>query len=192
MTKVKNNNTKEEPLEKQLFKAADKLRKNIDAAEYKHIALGLIFLRYISDAFEELHRKLLKGEGDYVGADPEDKDEYKEEKQHIADMVVSAMEARLPQIAGNVEVVDVATPITYKRFTNNWQGSFEGWLLTTDNMSSMVGKGMSKTLPGLDNFYMIGQWVMPGGGLPPAAQSGRDIIQIICHRDKKSFTTSEP
>ncbi|MDR1900237.1 MAG: type I restriction-modification system subunit M N-terminal domain-containing protein, partial [Treponema sp.] len=46
------------PLEKQLWKAADKLRKNIDAAEYKHIVLGLIFLKYISDAFEELHEKL--------------------------------------------------------------------------------------------------------------------------------------
>ncbi|HHT51964.1 MAG TPA: SAM-dependent DNA methyltransferase, partial [Bacteroidales bacterium] len=42
-----------EPLEKQLWKAADKLRKNIDAAEYKHVVLGLIFLKYISDAFEE-------------------------------------------------------------------------------------------------------------------------------------------
>ncbi len=43
----------QEPIEKQLWKAADKLRKNIDAAEYKHIALGLIFLKYISDSFEE-------------------------------------------------------------------------------------------------------------------------------------------
>jgi type I restriction enzyme M protein len=51
-------NTKKEPIEKQLWKAADKLRKNIDAAEYKHIILGLIFLKYISDAFEELHKKL--------------------------------------------------------------------------------------------------------------------------------------
>ena len=44
----------EEPLEKKLWKAADKLRKNMDAAEYKHVVLGLIFLKYISDAFEEL------------------------------------------------------------------------------------------------------------------------------------------
>ncbi|RKX73560.1 MAG: DNA methyltransferase, partial [Spirochaetes bacterium] len=70
---------KEEPIEKQLWKAADKLRKNIDAAEYKHIVLGLIFLKYISDAFEELHSKLIAGEGEYAGADPEDKDEYKAE-----------------------------------------------------------------------------------------------------------------
>src|SRR5690554_5820507 len=73
----KNNN--EEPIEKQLWKTADKLRKNIDAAEYKHIVLGLIFLRYISDAFTDLHAKLKAGEGEYAGADPEDKDEYKAE-----------------------------------------------------------------------------------------------------------------
>lgn len=69
----------EEPIEKQLWKAADKLRKNIDAAEYKHIVLGLIFLKYISDAFDELYQKLASGEADYSGADPEDKDEYKAE-----------------------------------------------------------------------------------------------------------------
>jgi type I restriction enzyme M protein len=70
---------KEEPLEKQLWKAADKLRKNIDAAEYKHVVLGLIFLKYISDSFEQLFAKLQAGEGEYAGADPEDKDEYKAE-----------------------------------------------------------------------------------------------------------------
>lgn len=68
-----------EPIEKQLWLAADKLRKNIDAAEYKHIVLGLIFLKYISDAFEELHAKLQAGEGEYEGADPEDIDEYQAE-----------------------------------------------------------------------------------------------------------------
>ncbi|MCK5507985.1 MAG: type I restriction-modification system subunit M N-terminal domain-containing protein [Desulfobacterales bacterium] len=59
MAKANKNNT-EEPIEKQLWKTADKLRKNIDAAEYKHIILGLIFLKYISDAFEELFDKLKK------------------------------------------------------------------------------------------------------------------------------------
>ncbi|MDO4704115.1 class I SAM-dependent DNA methyltransferase [Tannerella sp.] len=67
----------EESLEKKLWKAADKLRKNIDAAEYKHVVLGLIFLKYISDAFEELYAKLKAEEAQ--GADPEDKDEYKAE-----------------------------------------------------------------------------------------------------------------
>lgn len=68
----------EEPLEKKLWKAADKLRKNMDAAEYKHVALGLIFLKYISDAFEEQYQKLVAQKSE--GADPEDKNEYIAEK----------------------------------------------------------------------------------------------------------------
>ena len=67
----------EESIEKQLWKAADKLRKNIDAAEYKHVVMGLVFLKYISDSFEELYNSL-KAEEE-MGADPEDRDEYKAE-----------------------------------------------------------------------------------------------------------------
>src|ERR1035437_2074682 len=55
-----------------LWATADKLRGNLDAAEYKHVVLGLIFLKYISDAFEEKHAALSKEKG----ADPEDRDEY--------------------------------------------------------------------------------------------------------------------
>jgi len=69
--------SKEETLETQLWKAADKLRKNIDAAEYKHVVLGLIFLRYITDAFEALHTQLEAEQA--MGADPEDRDEYRAE-----------------------------------------------------------------------------------------------------------------
>jgi type I restriction enzyme M protein len=65
--------------EAKLWLAADKLRNNMDAAEYKHVVLGLIFLKYISDSFEEHHAKLAAGEGDYRGANPEDPDEYRAE-----------------------------------------------------------------------------------------------------------------
>lgn len=57
-----------------LWAAADKMRNNMDAAEYKHVVLGLIFLKYISDAFEERHNQLLAEKAQ--GADPEDPDEY--------------------------------------------------------------------------------------------------------------------
>ncbi len=63
-------------LEKTLWAAADKLQSNMDAAEYKHIVLGLIFLKYISDALSDLHEQLKAGEGEFEGADPEDTDEY--------------------------------------------------------------------------------------------------------------------
>ena len=72
MTKTNN-----EPIEKQLWQTADKLRKNIDAAEYKHIVLGLMFLKYISDSFAELHQKIISKEGEFEFSDSEDKDEYK-------------------------------------------------------------------------------------------------------------------
>lgn len=62
--------------EEKLWKAADKLRNNMDAAEYKHVVLGLIFLKYISDAFEERYQELLKEKEKDKGIDPEDKDEY--------------------------------------------------------------------------------------------------------------------
>ncbi|MDR3267102.1 MAG: type I restriction-modification system subunit M N-terminal domain-containing protein, partial [Tannerella sp.] len=62
-------------LEKTLWQAADKLRNNMDAAEYKHVVLGLIFLKYISDAFDELYNELDLTKNK-TGADPEDKDEY--------------------------------------------------------------------------------------------------------------------
>ena len=66
-------------LEKTLWQAADKLRNNMDAAEYKHVVLGLIFLKYISDAFDELFNQLV-AEKNETGADPEDKDEYTAER----------------------------------------------------------------------------------------------------------------
>ena len=58
--------------EQKLWSAADKLRGHMDASEYKHVVLGLIFLKYISDAFEERHAELQKEKH----ADPEDRDEY--------------------------------------------------------------------------------------------------------------------
>jgi len=78
--------------------------------------------------------------------------------------------------------------MTWVRYTGNWKGSYEGWM----EVSFGLGKHMDKTLPGLGSFYMIGQWVEPGGGLPPAAQHGRHVIQIMCKRDKKKFATSTP
>jgi len=61
--------------EAKLWAAADALRNNMDAAEYKHVVLGLIFLKYISDAFEAKHAELEEQRAQ--GADPEDRDEYR-------------------------------------------------------------------------------------------------------------------
>src|SRR6266478_9041652 len=76
---ARNSNSANIGFEAKLWLAADKLRSNMDAAEYKHVVLGLIFLKYISDSFEEHHEKLKSGEGEYAGANPEDPDEYRAE-----------------------------------------------------------------------------------------------------------------
>lgn len=114
-----------------------------------------------------------------------DQQQYEAEKQQIADTVVRLLDARIPGIAAQIEVVDVATPMTYERYTGNWRGSFEGWLPTTRNFTTQ----MRKTLPGLGNFYMVGQWVSPGGGLPSGAMTAREVAQLICARDGRRFTT---
>jgi type I restriction enzyme M protein len=95
----------EEPLEKKLWKTADKLRKNMDAAEYKHVVLGLIFLKYISDAFEELFQKLTLQKSE--GADPEDRNEFKAEKVFYVPTIArwSYLQARakLPTIGKDID-----------------------------------------------------------------------------------------
>src|SRR2546426_2249447 len=78
-TRSSSNNSANIGFEAKLWLAADKLRSNMDAAEYKHVVLGLIFLKYISDSFEEHHAKLVAGKGEYAGANPEDPDEYRAE-----------------------------------------------------------------------------------------------------------------
>jgi type I restriction enzyme M protein len=75
--KILKNNGAVIGFEAKLWLAADKLRNNMDAAEYEHVVLGLIFLKYISDSFEEMRARLLEGKGDYAGANPEDPDEYR-------------------------------------------------------------------------------------------------------------------
>ena len=118
----------------------------------------------------------------------QDLERYKAEKEQIANKVIVLLDQHFPGLAGQVEMCDVATPMTWERYTGNWRASFEGWLITTKTF----GMRMSKALPGLKNFYMAGQWVEPGGGVPTAAMSGRKVIQITCKQDKKPFAASIP
>ena len=118
----------------------------------------------------------------------EDRERYKIEKQRLADEVIDRLEKRFPGLKEDVEFVDVATPVTYERYTGNWQGSYMGWATTSETW----GKSMSRTLPGLGSFYMAGQWIYNGGGVPGSVMSGRHLIQIICKQDKRRFTTTVP
>lgn len=117
-----------------------------------------------------------------------DESRYAEEKKRVAEAAIDLLEQRFAGIRAQIEVVDVATPITVERYTGNWRGSPEGVLVTTKNLTSRL----SQTLRGLDGFYMAGQWVGPGGGLPTGVMTGRAVAQLICARDGRSFRTSRP
>jgi phytoene dehydrogenase-like protein len=131
---------------------------------------------------------MINTEWDYWNDLYKNPESYKTEKERLANELLAILDKRFPGLSNQVEMVDVATPVTWVRYTGNWKGSYEGWM----KISFGLGKPMEKTLPGLGSFYMAEQWVEPGGGLPPAALSGRNVIQFLCNKDKKKFTTSTP
>ncbi len=117
-----------------------------------------------------------------------DRSRYEAEKDKIANTIIQFLEKVYPGISAQVEMVDVATAMTFERYTGNWEGSIQGWLATPKSVLSFP----RQTLPGLENFYMAGQWCYPGGGVPTAAVWGRNAIQLLCHKDKKDFVTTIP
>jgi phytoene dehydrogenase-like protein len=115
------------------------------------------------------------------------KAEYKAEKSRIEASIADILESKYPGFKSSIEVTDVATPMTYVRYTGNWKGTFMTWVITPE--LSKRFRMVRKTLPGLQNFWLSGMWVMPPGGLPTGVKTSRDIIQIICKQDKKKFVT---
>jgi phytoene dehydrogenase-like protein len=116
---------------------------------------------------------------------------YDTEQIQVRNIIIDLLERWYPGIREQIEVSDVATPLSYERYTCNWLGSTSGWLLTKQTMPLNI-TGMPTTLPGLKNFFMIGQWVEPGGTLSLAASSGRNIVKTICHADRRKFVASAP
>lgn len=109
--------------------------------------------------------------------------QYRAEKHRIAQLVIDILDRRIPGVRPAIEIVDVSTPATVVRYTGNWKGSMEGWLLEP-------GAGFRpfpNTLPGLNRFLMVGQWVMPGGGLPCGPLTGRPAVKFICKHDHVPF-----
>jgi phytoene dehydrogenase-like protein len=113
-----------------------------------------------------------------------DQNTYQAEKHHVTDEVIGILERRMPGIRADIEVTDISSPASVIRFTGNWKGSMEGWLMTPDTGF----KSLPLTLPGLRNFLRAGQWVHPGGGLPTGLMTARAAIQAVCHQDHVSFS----
>ncbi len=105
-----------------------------------------------------------------------DKLAYDAAKERVAHDVIQIFKRRFPAANGKIEVVDVATPSTIIRYTGNWKGSMEGWMITP----ATGMRPLPAILPGLKDFYMVGQWVSPGGGLPSGLLTARNTSRMIC------------
>jgi phytoene dehydrogenase-like protein len=114
---------------------------------------------------------------------------YQAEKRRIADTVIAQLETRFPDIARQVEAVDVATPITTFRFTGNAHG-YKASVVSLF-LGMIFGRTLSQTLPSLANFYMVGQWA-GGGGVSGAAAMGRNVARAICEADRCAFVAAKP
>jgi phytoene dehydrogenase-like protein len=119
-----------------------------------------------------------------------DKEAYRAEKDKLAAAFADELERKYPGFKAAVEVTDVATPVTYARYTGNWKGMFMTWVIPPDKAKKF--RMVSKTVPGLENFWLSGMWVQPPGGLPTGLMTSRQVIQLICRKDKKRFQTSTP
>jgi phytoene dehydrogenase-like protein len=108
---------------------------------------------------------------------------YQAEKQRVAEAVIAILDRMVPGIRAAIEEIDVATPATVMRYTGNWQGSMEGWLLAP----GWGARPLPKTLPGLRRFMMVGHWVSPGGGLPSGVMTARAAVQALCKQDRVPF-----
>ena len=116
-----------------------------------------------------------------------DRAQYKDEQDRIADLTIAALDRRWPGFASQIEVVDVATPMTYVRYTGNWKGSPDGWYITPENMMNQTPV---RSLAGLSDFYMVGQWTAPFAGTVISALSGRQLIELLCKHDNEAFVAS--
>jgi len=188
-----NSKIKDEPLEKQLWKSANALRKNIDAAEYKHVVLGLIFLKYISDSFEEIFKKLSMGVDEYSGADPEDKDEYKAENVFFVppsarwsflqnhakqpaigktiDDAMDAIEKENPSLKG-------VLPKVYAR--QNLDPTSLGELIDMiGNIALGDAKSRSADILGTTFEYFLGEFALAEGKKGGQFDTPRSVVQLL-------------
>ena len=109
---------------------------------------------------------------------------YDDEKAALAARTLDLLDVHLPGVKAAARCSDLATPLTFWNMARSWRGAYEGWTPTPEALFSHV----DKTLPGLAGFFMAGQWVEPGGGVPTALMSGRQVVQLICAEDGRPFS----
>jgi len=116
---------------------------------------------------------------------------YQAEKERLAGTIADQLETRFPGLKEQIEVTDVATPITFERYTGTWRG-FQAWQPdqgVRGVLNTFMGRAWCRTLPGLKDFYMVGQWA-GDFGLSGTAVGGRKLVRHFCKLEGKRFKTS--
>ncbi len=183
----------QKPFEQLLWSAADKLRKNIDAAEYKHYVLGLLFLKYVADAFEELHTKILNKEGEHAYDDPEDKLVYSSKYVFFVptnsrwSYLVSR--AKLPTIGEDVDtamdLIEKENPklrgVLPKQFARpQLDKMILGELIDVINNINIGNEAArKKDLLGVVYEYFLGQFALAEGRKGGQFYTPRSVVQLL-------------
>lgn len=110
---------------------------------------------------------------------------YRGEKERMAQLIIDKITPRFPILQDKIEVMDISTPPTAERFTGNRFGWQAG--PPKEDAATIMRKGLSKTLPGLDNFHMVGQWASASLGVSNVAIMGRNFVKDLCKEDGKRF-----
>lgn len=114
----------------------------------------------------------------------QDPESYRAEKQRTAAAVLEWLERRFPGLSRDVEVTDVATPLTTERYTACFRGA-QAW--GASDTVNPLARGFTRTLPGLENFHMVGQWAEATIGISTVAAAGRRLVKELCRQDRKRF-----
>ena len=114
--------------------------------------------------------------------------DYAAAKRDVAGTLQLQLEEQVPVVRGAIEAIDVATPLTFWNRARSWRGSYEGWMPSSEGFFGHI----RKKLPNLQGFYMAGQWVEPGGGVPTAVLSGRQVTQLVCADRGHAFAPPVP
>lgn len=105
-------------------------------------------------------------------------------KDAVAEETRIRLAQHLPRFSSSVRMTDVATPLTFWHKARSWRGAYEGWLPPS---GTPFFTHVDKKLRGLRGLYLAGQWVEPGGGVPLAIMSGRQVVQLICSDLARGF-----
>jgi phytoene dehydrogenase-like protein len=111
--------------------------------------------------------------------------QYEQEKEKAGEIIIREISKQIPELEGNVEVCDIATPLTYERYCDNWKGS---WM--TEIGGNMNIKTYPPTIKGLNGVYFSGHRMLPPGGFPPALMTARIAVQCLC-KDTNTVFVSE-